>query len=67
MESDNVFNDTQLFNPIANFSSGNFGIVPSAAAARQTQLAVKIYTSNPTTSRPSASSTWFIYYESFHV
>jgi hypothetical protein len=43
MESDNVFNHTQFLNPIANFSSGNFGLVTSAAAARQTQLAVKIY------------------------
>jgi hypothetical protein len=43
MESDNVFNHTQFLNPTANFSSGNFGLVTSAAAARQTQLAAKIY------------------------
>jgi hypothetical protein len=43
MESDNVFNHTQFLNPIANFSSGNFGLVTSAAAGRQTQLAAKIY------------------------
>jgi hypothetical protein len=43
MESDNVFNHTQFLNPTANFSSGNFGLVTSAAAGRQTQLAAKIY------------------------
>ena len=43
MESDNVFNHTQFLNPTANFSSGNFGLVTSAAAGRQTQLGVKIY------------------------
>jgi hypothetical protein len=43
LESDNVFNHTQFLNPIANFSSGNFGLVTSAAAGRQTQLAAKIY------------------------
>jgi hypothetical protein len=43
MESDNVFNHTQFLNPTANFTSGNFGLVTSAAAARQTQLAAKIY------------------------
>jgi hypothetical protein len=43
MESDNVFNHTQFNNPTANFSSGNFGLVTGAAAARQTQLAAKIY------------------------
>ena len=43
MESDNVFNHTQFLNPTANFSSGNFGLVTSAAPARQTQLAAKIY------------------------
>lgn len=43
MESDNVFNHTQFLNPINNFSSGNFGVVTSAAAGRQTQLAAKIY------------------------
>jgi hypothetical protein len=43
LESDNVFNHTQFLNPTANFSSGNFGLINSAAAARQTQLAAKIY------------------------
>jgi hypothetical protein len=43
MESDNVFNHTQFLNPTANFSSGNFGLVTSAASGRQTQLAAKIY------------------------
>jgi hypothetical protein len=55
MESDNVFNHTQFANPgstVANtfnpaatqggFASG-FGQITSAAAARQTQLAAKIY------------------------
>ena len=31
LESDNVFNHTQFLNPTANFSSGNFGLVNSAA------------------------------------
>ena len=43
MESDNVFNHTQFSNPTANISSGVFGQISSAAAARQTQLAAKIY------------------------
>jgi hypothetical protein len=43
MISDNVFYHTQFLNPIANFASGNFGLVTSAAADRQTQLATKIY------------------------
>jgi hypothetical protein len=43
MESDNVFNHTQFLNPTANSSSGNFGLVTSAASGRQTQLAAKIY------------------------
>jgi hypothetical protein len=38
-----VANHTQFLNPTANFSSGNFGLVTSAAAGRQTQLAAKIY------------------------
>jgi hypothetical protein len=43
MESDNVFNHTQFGQPTAAFTSGNFGLITSAAAARQTQLAAKIY------------------------
>jgi hypothetical protein len=43
MESDNVFNHTQFSNPTANISSGSFGQISSAAAARQTQLAAKFY------------------------
>ena len=57
MESDNVFNHTQFLNPNASisgvsFSGTNaitnpntltFGQITSAAAARQTQLAAKIY------------------------
>jgi hypothetical protein len=43
MESDNVFNHTQFNNPTSQFVSGNFGLISSAAAARQTQLAAKIY------------------------
>ena len=43
MESDNVFNHTQFSNPTSSFTSGSFGIISSAASARQTQLAAKIY------------------------
>jgi len=43
IESDNVFNHTQFSNPTSSFTSGNFGVITSAAAARQTQLAAKIY------------------------
>jgi hypothetical protein len=43
MESDNVFNHTQFSNPTSQFVSGNFGLISSAAAGRQTQLAAKIY------------------------
>jgi hypothetical protein len=43
MESDNVFNHTQFLNPTSSFTSGNFGQITSAAAGRQTQLAVKVY------------------------
>ncbi len=43
MESDNVFNHTQFANPTSNITSGNFGLITSAAAGRQTQLAAKIY------------------------
>ena len=43
MESDNVFNHTQFANPTSNYTSGNFGLITSAAAGRQTQLAAKIY------------------------
>ena len=43
MESDNVFNHTQFSNPTSSFTSSNFGVITSAASARQTQLAAKIY------------------------
>ena len=43
MESDNVFNHTQFSNPTSTFGSGTFGMITSAAAARQTQLAAKFY------------------------
>lgn len=43
MESDNVFNHTQFGNPTSNYTSSNFGVVTTAAAARQTQLAAKVY------------------------
>ncbi len=46
MESDNVFNHTQFSLPDGNFgdlSGGLFGQITSARAARQTQLAAKIY------------------------
>ena len=43
LESDNVFNHTQFANPTSSFTSSNFGVITSAAAARQTQLALKIY------------------------
>jgi hypothetical protein len=43
LESDNVFNHTQFSNPTSSFTSSNFGVITSAAAARQTQLAVKVY------------------------
>jgi hypothetical protein len=43
MESDNVFNHTQFLNPTSTFTSANLGQISSAAAARQTQLGVKVY------------------------
>lgn len=43
MESDNVFNHTQFNNPTSTFGSGTFGQITGAVAARQTQLAAKIY------------------------
>ena len=43
MESDNVFNHTQFSNPTSTYGSGTFGMITSAAAARQTQLAAKFY------------------------
>jgi len=43
MESDNVFNHTQFNNPTSSFTSSNFGVISTAAAARQTQLAAKVY------------------------
>jgi hypothetical protein len=42
MESDNAFNHTQFSNPVSQYGSGNFGLITSAAAARQTQLGVTI-------------------------
>ena len=42
MESDNVFNHTQFSNPTSQYGSANFGLISSAVAARQTQLAAKI-------------------------
>jgi hypothetical protein len=50
MESDNVFNHTQFSNPsstwadsVPNSTTTSFGQISSAASARQTQLAAKIY------------------------
>jgi hypothetical protein len=43
MESDNVFNHTQLSNPTSTFGSSTFGEITSAAAARLTQLSAKFY------------------------
>jgi hypothetical protein len=43
LESDNVFNHTQFNNPTSSFTSSNFGVITTAANARQSQLAVKIY------------------------
>jgi hypothetical protein len=43
MESDNVFNHTQFINPTSTYGNPNFGLVTSASAARQTQLAAKVY------------------------
>ena len=43
MESDNVFNHTQFSNPTSSFTSGSFGQISAAAAARQTQLGAKFY------------------------
>jgi hypothetical protein len=50
MESDNVFNHTQFSNPastwsdtVPTLSTTSFGQISSAASARQTQLAAKIY------------------------
>ncbi len=43
LESDNVFNHTQFSNPTSGVTSGSLGIISSAAAARQTQLAAKFY------------------------
>jgi hypothetical protein len=43
LESDNVFNHTQFGNPTSSYTSGNFGLITSAASARQTQLAAKLY------------------------
>ncbi len=43
LESDNVFNHTQLLNPTSNFTSGVFGQISAAAATRLTQLGAKFY------------------------
>jgi hypothetical protein len=43
MESDNAFNHTQFNNPTSGVTSGNLGLITSAASARQTQLAAKVY------------------------
>ena len=43
LESYNVLNHTNFNNPSGNFLSSNFGVITSAFAGRQTQLAVKIY------------------------
>jgi hypothetical protein len=43
IESDNVFNHTQFSNPSGSFTSSNFGVITSAAAGRQSQLAAKFY------------------------
>jgi hypothetical protein len=43
MESDNVFNHTQFGNPNGNVTDSNFNQISAAVAARQTQLAVKVY------------------------
>ncbi len=43
LTSSNVFNHTQFNNPTSSFTSGSFGHITSAAAARQTQLAAKFY------------------------
>jgi hypothetical protein len=43
MESDNVFNHTQFNNPASTFGSSTFGLITGAVAARQTQLAAKVY------------------------
>jgi hypothetical protein len=47
MESDNVFNHTQFNNPASTWAdeglSASFGKISTAASARQTQLAAKIY------------------------
>ena len=43
LESYNVFNHTNFNNPDSNFTHSTFGRITSAAAGRQTQLAVKVY------------------------
>jgi hypothetical protein len=43
IESDNVFNHTQFSLPSGSFTSSNFGVITSAASARQSQLAAKFY------------------------
>jgi hypothetical protein len=44
MESDNVFNHTNFSNPDGNYEDGTFGqITGVSVAARQTQLAARIY------------------------
>jgi hypothetical protein len=43
IESDNVFNHTQFSNPTSGVTSGSLGVISSAAAGRQSQIAAKIY------------------------
>jgi hypothetical protein len=43
IESDNVFNHTQFSNPTSGVTSGSLGLIGSAAAGRQSQLAAKFY------------------------
>ena len=43
MESDNVFNQTDFSAPTSRFGSSLFGLITGSAAARQTQLAGKLY------------------------
>ncbi len=42
IESDNVFNHTQFVNPTSTYGSSSIGQIGSAAAARQSQLALRI-------------------------
>jgi hypothetical protein len=42
IESDNVFNHTQFVNPTSTYGSSSIGLVGSAAAGRQSQLALRV-------------------------